>query len=87
MADYAKKTVAELQELLKARSLPHTGKKAELVSRLSEDDKSKQSVEVEPGEFFSSCFSSGFYGFALVGICCMFDEAQLLRFCSLLSRW
>ena len=38
MADYAKKTNADLVELLKARSLPHTGKKAEMVARLQEDD-------------------------------------------------
>lgn len=41
-ADYSKKTNSELQELLKARSLPHTGRKAELVSRLQEDDKAKE---------------------------------------------
>lgn len=40
--DYGKKTNSELQELLKARSLPHTGRKAELVSRLQEDDKAKE---------------------------------------------
>ena len=38
MAEYAKKTNAELVELLKARSLPHNGKKAEMVARLEEDD-------------------------------------------------
>ena len=36
--DYTKKKNAELEELLKARSLPHTGKKAELVARLQQDD-------------------------------------------------
>lgn len=36
--DYSKKTNAELVEVLKARSLPHTGKKAELVARIQEDD-------------------------------------------------
>lgn len=40
--DYNKKTVAELVEILKSRSLPHNGKKAELVARLQEDD-AKQS--------------------------------------------
>ncbi|KAL2399149.1 hypothetical protein ABEF95_000553 [Exophiala dermatitidis] len=39
MVDYAKKTVVELQEILKAHNLPHTGKKAELVARLTEADK------------------------------------------------
>ncbi|KIV90228.1 hypothetical protein, variant [Exophiala mesophila] len=39
MVDYAKKTVAELTEILKSRNLSHTGKKAELVARLNEADK------------------------------------------------
>ncbi|KAJ5329914.1 hypothetical protein N7452_010304 [Penicillium brevicompactum] len=38
MTDYSKKTNAELVEILKARSLPHTGKKADMVSRLQEND-------------------------------------------------
>ncbi|KAJ5482785.1 hypothetical protein N7539_006231 [Penicillium diatomitis] len=42
--DYGKKTNAELIEILKSRSLPHTGKKADLVARLQEDD-GKKSVE------------------------------------------
>ncbi|KAL9102298.1 MAG: hypothetical protein Q9163_002543 [Psora crenata] len=37
-ADYTKKKNAELEELLKARSLPHTGKKADLVARLQQHD-------------------------------------------------
>ncbi|KAJ5960902.1 DNA-binding SAP [Penicillium vulpinum] len=41
--DYSKKTNAELVEILKTRSLPHTGKKAEMVSRLQEDDEKKPS--------------------------------------------
>ncbi|KAL9003704.1 MAG: hypothetical protein Q9188_003444 [Gyalolechia gomerana] len=36
--EYSKKNKAELEELLKARSLPHTGKKAELVARLLQSD-------------------------------------------------
>ncbi|KAJ5721905.1 DNA-binding SAP [Penicillium malachiteum] len=36
--DYSKKTNAELVEILKTRSLPHTGKKAELVARIQESD-------------------------------------------------
>lgn len=36
--DYSKKTNAELVEILKSRSLPHTGKKADLVARLQQDD-------------------------------------------------
>ncbi|KAJ5173069.1 hypothetical protein N7492_005662 [Penicillium capsulatum] len=39
--DYSKKTNAELVEILKARSLPHTGKKADLVARLQQDDEKK----------------------------------------------
>lgn len=38
--DYSKKTNAELVEILKARSLPHTGKKAGMVARLQEADQS-----------------------------------------------
>jgi SAP domain-containing ribonucleoprotein len=41
MPEYGKKTVAELTEILKGRSLPHTGKKADLVARLNEADKSE----------------------------------------------
>ena len=36
--DYGKKTNADLVEILKSRSLPHNGKKADLVSRLQDDD-------------------------------------------------
>lgn len=39
--DYSKKTNADLVEILKSRSLAHTGKKAELVARLQEDDEKK----------------------------------------------
>ncbi|OJD36944.1 sap domain-containing protein [Diplodia corticola] len=39
MADYAKMKNAELEALLKQRSLPHTGKKADMVARLQEADK------------------------------------------------
>lgn len=42
-ASYAKKKNAELEDLLKARSLPHTGKKAELVARLVQYDKEHSS--------------------------------------------
>lgn len=44
MADnYSKLKNAELEQLLKDRGLPHTGKKAEMVARLQEDDKTKSS--------------------------------------------
>ncbi|KAK7538780.1 uncharacterized protein J3D65DRAFT_344731 [Phyllosticta citribraziliensis] len=39
MPDYAKMKNAELEALLKQRSLPHTGKKAEMVARLQDADK------------------------------------------------
>lgn len=42
--DYNKKKVDELQELLKARSLPHTGKKADLVARLQQHDTEQAST-------------------------------------------
>lgn len=42
MADYAKKTVAELQEILKSRGLTSSGKKADLVARLTDADKSAE---------------------------------------------
>lgn len=41
MPEYGKKTVVELTEILKRRSLPHTGKKAELIARLNEADKAE----------------------------------------------
>ncbi|OCL09126.1 hypothetical protein AOQ84DRAFT_28231 [Glonium stellatum] len=39
MTDYAKMKNADLEALLKSRNLPHTGKKADMVSRLVEADK------------------------------------------------
>lgn len=48
-AEYAKKTNAELVEMLKGRSLPHSGKKAEMVARLEEDDaKRAKSTSAKP---------------------------------------
>lgn len=41
MPDYAKMKNADLEALLKERSLPHTGKKADLVKRLQDDDAQK----------------------------------------------
>lgn len=43
-ADYSKKKNVELEELLKSRSLPHTGKKADLVARLQEYDAKQAST-------------------------------------------
>ena len=48
MPEYGKSTNAELQALLKERGLPHSGKKAELVARLQEDDKKKESEGAAP---------------------------------------
>ncbi|KAL8979329.1 MAG: hypothetical protein Q9177_006172 [Variospora cf. flavescens] len=42
--DYSKKTVADLQEILKSRSLHHTGKKADLIARLQQADKDAASI-------------------------------------------
>ena len=44
--DYSKKKNAELEELLKARALPHTGKKAELIARLQQSDKDAAAAPV-----------------------------------------
>lgn len=38
MVDYSKETVAKLQEILKSRQLPTSGKKADLIQRLKEAD-------------------------------------------------
>lgn len=46
--DYSKKTNAELVDILKSRSLPHTGKKAELVARIQEDDAKNQPAQSAP---------------------------------------
>jgi SAP domain-containing ribonucleoprotein len=43
MPEYGKMKNAELEALLKERGLPHSGKKAELVARLQDDDKAKES--------------------------------------------
>ncbi|EED16985.1 SAP domain protein, putative [Talaromyces stipitatus ATCC 10500] len=47
-SEYEKKTVAQLQEILKSRGLTANGKKAELIARLQEADKS--SSETKPTE-------------------------------------
>ncbi|KAK4940963.1 hypothetical protein LTR10_019007 [Elasticomyces elasticus] len=57
MVDYAKKTVAELQEILKSRSLSHTGKKAELIARLNEADEEaaqNEATKAPPAEATSA---------------------------------
>ncbi|CAI7564159.1 unnamed protein product [Penicillium manginii] len=45
--DYGKKTNADLVEILKSRSLAHTGKKADLVARLQEDDAKNTAAPAE----------------------------------------
>ncbi|EEH34671.1 hypothetical protein PAAG_05720 [Paracoccidioides lutzii Pb01] len=47
--EYGKKTNAELIEILKSRSLPHTGKKADLVARLQEWDKAEAAKAAAAG--------------------------------------
>lgn len=49
-ADYSKKKNAELEDLLKARSLPHTGKKAELIDRLKKYDAEQEAAKAAPAE-------------------------------------
>jgi len=44
MAEYSKKTVAELQDILKSRALPISGKKADLIARLTEADKAPETT-------------------------------------------
>jgi SAP domain-containing ribonucleoprotein len=56
MVDYASKTVAQLQDILRSRSLPHSGKKAELIARLEESDvvasqKEEPQAAAEDGAF------------------------------------
>src|SRR5687767_13789636 len=43
--EYSKKPHAELIEILKSRSLPHSGKKADLVARLQEADKAEEETK------------------------------------------
>ena len=47
-SDYSKKKNAELEDLLKARSLPHTGKKADLIARLVQHDAQKSTPTPAP---------------------------------------
>lgn len=48
--DYSKKKNDELADLLKKRSLPHTGKKAELIARLQQYDKNHPDGDETPSE-------------------------------------
>jgi len=51
MAEYTKKTVAELQEVLKSRGLSASGKKADLIARLNEADKQAETESRSPIRF------------------------------------
>lgn len=44
MSDYGKLKNPQLESLLKERGLPHTGKKADMVNRLQENDKASESA-------------------------------------------
>ncbi|ETN39758.1 uncharacterized protein HMPREF1541_05984 [Cyphellophora europaea CBS 101466] len=55
MVDYARETVAKLQEILKSRQLPTSGKKAELIERLRAAD---QAAEASGTHTHSSGISS-----------------------------
>lgn len=48
MADYNSMKVPELKKLLGERSLPHTGNKADLIARLTENDKQKAADSTAP---------------------------------------
>ena len=49
--DYSKKKVAELEEILRSRSLPHTGKKADLIARIQQHDaQSSSTTAVQPAQ-------------------------------------
>ncbi|KAK4157501.1 hypothetical protein C8A00DRAFT_40079 [Chaetomidium leptoderma] len=48
MADYNSMKVPELKKLLTERALPHTGNKADLIARLTENDKQKAADSAAP---------------------------------------
>ncbi len=48
MADYNSMKVPELKKLLTERGLPHTGNKADLIARLTENDKQKAADSAAP---------------------------------------
>ena len=50
MPEYAKMKNAELEALLKERGLPHAGKKADMVDRLTKDDEQKASSAAAPAD-------------------------------------
>lgn len=60
-SDYEKKTVAELSALLKERSLPSNGKKADLVRRLRDDDAIKCSQNAAKVDLASLAVSCAYF--------------------------
>ena len=48
MVDYSSMKVPELKKLLGERSLPHNGNKADLIARLTENDKQKAAESAAP---------------------------------------
>ena len=64
--EYSTKTVAQLKTILQERDLPVSGKKADLVSRLIENDASSTSKTVEDNDsledlpFLSAVMKNGF---------------------------
>lgn len=58
--DYDSLTVPQLQEILIRRDLPHSGKKAELIERLREDDASDEDDEFDEEEEEESDDSDSF---------------------------
>jgi len=49
MAEYATLKVPELKKLLAEKGLPQTGNKADLISRLQENDNKQSEPEAKPG--------------------------------------
>lgn len=49
MAEYATLKVPELKKLLAEKGLPQTGNKADLISRLQENDNKQPEPEAKPG--------------------------------------
>lgn len=48
MADYSSLKVPELKKLLTERGLPHTGNKADLIARLTDNDNQKTDASAAP---------------------------------------
>lgn len=48
MADYSSLKVPELKKLLTERGLPHTGNKADLIARLTDNDNQKTDANAAP---------------------------------------